>query len=60
MLSNNKKRIVHIRFTAADFDALSEIAERVGMTVSEYVRLLVKSALVKAKQPSGVRNHADK
>lgn len=51
MLSNNKKRIVHIRFTATDFDALSEIAERVGMTVSEYVRLLVKSALVKASPP---------
>lgn len=51
MLTNNKKRIVHIRFTAADFDALTQIAERVGMTVSEYVRLLVKGALVKAKPP---------
>lgn len=51
MLSNNKKRIVHIRFTANDYDALSDIAERVGMTVSEYVRLLVKSALAKAKPP---------
>lgn len=33
MLSNNKKRIVYIRFTAADFDALSEIAARVGKDV---------------------------
>ena len=48
MLLNNKKRIVHIRFTATDFDALSKIAERVGMTVSEYVRVLVKGALVNA------------
>lgn len=51
MLSNNKKRIVHIRFTASDFDALSDMAARVNMTVSEYVRLLVKSALVKAPLP---------
>ena len=55
MLTNNKKRIVHIRFTAADFDALTQIAERVGMTVSEYVRLLVKGALVKAKPPRSTR-----
>ncbi len=60
MLSNNKKRIVHIRFTVTDFDALMQIAERVGMTVSEYVRLLVKGALVKATSPKDAPNHANK
>ena len=60
MLSNNKKRIVHIRFTATDFNDLTEIAERAGMTVSEYVRLLVKSALVKAKPPKDAPDNANK
>lgn len=60
MLSNNKKRIVHIRFTVTDFEALTEIAERVGMTVSEYVRLLVKGALIKATPPRSTPDHAHK
>ncbi len=60
MLSNNKKRIVHVRFTATDFDALTQIAERVGMTVSEYVRLLVKGALVKASPPKDTPDNAHK
>ena len=60
MLTNNKKRIVHIRFTAGDFDALSEMAMRVNMTVSEYVRLLVKSALVKVPHPRSAPNNENK
>ncbi len=60
MLSNNKKRIVHVRLTATDFDALSDIAQRVGMTVSEYVRLLVKGALVKAQPPRSAPDNEDK
>ena len=60
MLSNNKKRIVHVRFTATDFDTLTEIAERIGMTVSEYVRLLVKGALVKASPPKVAPDNENK
>ena len=60
MLSNNKKRIVHIRLTVTDFNALSDIAISVGMTVSEYVRLLVKGALVKAQPPRNTPDHENK
>ncbi len=58
MLTDNKTRQVAFRLTASDFDYLYNTAQKLGMTVSEYVRLLVQSAITTAKK--GVTNTAKK
>lgn len=50
MLTDNKTRQVAFRLTASDFDYLYNTAQKLGMTVSEYVRLLVQSAITSAKK----------
>ncbi len=49
MLTENKTRQVAFRLTASDFEYLYNTAQRLGMTVSEYVRLLVQNAIISAK-----------
>ena len=49
MLTENKTRQVAFRLTSNDFDYLYSTTQRHGMTVSEYVRLLVQSAIINAK-----------
>lgn len=61
MLTENKTRIVRTRMTENDYNALNTIAEHIGMTVSEYVRLLVQRAIATAKTlPKGTTDHAHK
>ncbi len=38
--TKRKEKIAHIRFSAADFGALEEVARAAGMTVSAFVRAL--------------------
>ena len=61
MLTENKSRVVQVRLTEKDYTTLNTIAQRVNMTVSQYVRLLIQGALTTAKtQAKGTPDNAHK
>lgn len=49
MIKDKKTRVLQVRMTENDCKELEAIANRIGMSTAEYVRTLLRGAIVKAK-----------